>query len=304
MELRHLRYFVAVAKYLSFNRAAGDLYISQPALSRQIKNLEDELGVALFIRESNGLTLTQAGHYFLEQAEDILRRSNTAVQIIQARYSSANEALSIGYIPTILQSFLGEALHRFGVAYPQVAVHFQEMPPSQQVVALREGAIDAAFMGNSPSELEEEFEVQCVKRVPIAAMLPSKHRFAHQELIQLIELADENFIGISEETYPKRNVYIRSVCSSAGFTVNLHKFADSHASMIAMVAAGQGVSVLPIELQSLPHSNVVFIPLSPPCYARSTVVRRKEEPSQSLNNFLKILSENSSENSNEELEAS
>lgn len=293
MELRHLKYFVVVAENLSFNRAANRLYISQPALSRQIKNLEDELGTALFQRQTNGLKLTEAGQFFLEQAQDILQRSHAAVQTIQSRYSNTDAPLRIGYIPTILQSFLGEALHRFGHAYPQVPIRFQEMPPGEQVKALRASEIDVAFMGNPPDELEAEFVVQCVKQVPVTALLPDTHQLADQDSIDLAELAHEKFIGICEERYPGRNDRICSTCQDAGFTPKLCLFADSHASMITLVAAGQGVTVMPREAEALPHPKVVFMPLHRPIhYARSTAVWRKETPTQALDRFLKVLFQN------------
>jgi DNA-binding transcriptional LysR family regulator len=290
MELRHLKYFVVVAEDLSFNRAASRLYISQPALSRQIKNLEDELGVVLFLRHANGLSLTEAGHFFLEQAKDILQRSQAAVQTIQTRYSNIGEPLRIGYIPTILQSFLGETLHRFGQTYPQGSIRFQEMSPNEQVKALREGRIDIAFMGNPPDELDAEFNVQCMKQVPIAAVLPDTHQLAQQPSIDLADLATEKFIGMSEATFPGRNDRIQDICRCAGFTPNLRQFADSHASMIALVAVGQGVAVMPTEAAALPHPQVVFVPLHYPIYyARSTAMWRRETTSSSLNRFLKIL---------------
>ncbi len=292
MELRHLKYFVAVAEELNFSRAATKLYISQPALSRQIKSLEDELSVMLFLRSSDGLKLTEAGKVFLEQAKDILNRSNIAVQNLKAHYTDTNESLIIGYIPTILESFLGEALHKFGLTYPQISLRFQEMSPSEQVRALRDGAIDITFMGNPPDALEAEFAVKCVTKVVIDAVLPDTHPLAYQPSINLMELASEKFIGMSEETFPGRNDRIRGVCREAGFTPDLHLFADSHASMIALVAAGQGVAIMPTEAKALPHPKVVFMPLHHPIhYARSAAVWRKETPSQSLEKFLKILFE-------------
>ncbi|WP_413173025.1 LysR family transcriptional regulator [Anabaena azotica] len=293
MELRHLKYFVAVAEKLNFSRAATQLYISQPALSRQIKNLEDELSVILFIRESDGLKLTEAGKFLLEQAKDILNRSDNAIQSIKNNYKNLDEPLIIGYIPTILQSFLGEVLHCFGVTYPEIPVRFQEMSPSDQVKALRDKVIDIAFMGNPPDAIEAKFVVRCVKQVVIDAVLPDTHPLASCTSINLMEIASEKFIGMSEETFPGRNKRIRDTCDKAGFTPNLYLFADSHASMIALVAAGQGVAVMPREAKALPHPKVVFMPLHHPIsYARSTAVWRKETPSQSLENFLKILFEN------------
>lgn len=293
MELRHLKYFLTVAEELNFSRAATKLYISQPALSRQIKDLEDELKVLLFVRESKGLKLTEAGQVFLEHAKDILNRADIAVQTIKDNYSNTSAPLIVGYIPTILQSFLGKALQEFGMEYPQMMIKLQEMPPSKQVQALREGAIDIAFMGNPPDELEEEFMVKCIKQVPIMALLPDTHPLAHQSSIDLAQLASEKFIGISEELFPGRNERILDTCKCAGFIPKLNLFADSHASMITLVAAGQGVTVMPREAESLPHPNVLFMPLhSPIYYARSTAVWKKETAiKSSLEKFIQILCE-------------
>lgn len=291
MELRHLKYFVAVAEELNFSHAAMRLYISQPALSRQIKDLEKELSVVLFLRQSDGLKLTEAGTFFLERAKDILHRSHVSVQNIKTLYSNEDKPLVIGYIPTILQSFLGKTLQGFGLAYPQVTVRFQEMSPSDQVKALRDGKIDIAFMGNPPDDLEEEFMVKCIKKVPIVALLSNQHPLADQSSINLAELASEKFIGMSEETFPGRNDRIRDVCRCVGFLPDLNLFADSHASMIALVTAGQGVAIMPIEAEALPHPETVFVKLHNPLYyARSTAVWRKETPAKSLDKFLTILS--------------
>ncbi|MGL5509505.1 MAG: LysR family transcriptional regulator [Microcoleaceae cyanobacterium] len=291
MELRHLKYFVAVAEELNFSRAAVRLYISQPALSRQIKDLEKELSVMLFLRQSNGLKLTEAGQFFLEQAKDILHRSDISVQNIKNHYTNKDQSLVIGYIPTILQSFLSQILQSFGFAYPQIAVSFREMSPSDQVKALRDGKINIAFMGNPPDDLEAEFMVKCIKKVPIVAVLSNQHSLADQSSINLAELASEKFIGMSEETFPGRNDRIYDVCHCAGFIPNLNLFADSHASMIALVTAGQGVAIMPIEAEALPHPETVFIKLHHPLYyARSTAVWRKETPTKSLDKFLTILS--------------
>lgn len=291
MELRHLKYFVAVAEELNFSRAAVRLYISQPALSRQIKDLEKELSVMLFLRQSDGLKLTEAGQFFLEQAKDILHLSHVSIQNIKTHYTNEDKPLVIGYIPTILQSFLSQTLQRFGLAYPEVTVRFQEMSPSDQVKALRDGKINIAFMGNPPDDLEEEFMVKCIKKVPIVALLSNQHFLADQSSINLAELASEKFIGMSEETFPGRNDRIRDTCRCAGFIPNLNLFADSHASMIALVTTGQGIAIMPIEAEALPHPETIFVKLHHPLYyARSTAVWRKETPTKSLDKFLTILS--------------
>jgi DNA-binding transcriptional LysR family regulator len=296
MEFRQLKYFIIVSEEKSFSRAAIRLYLSQPALSRQIKSLEDELNVPLFSRHPDGLKLTEAGKFFLEQARDIVNRSHAATQLTRERFTENEKPLTIGYIPTILQTFLGEALNRFGQAYPRVTVHPRELHPNDQVKALRDGAIDIAFMGNPPDELEQEFIVRCVKCVPVVALVPETHELARRSSIDLRELETETFIGISEETFPGRNDRIRDTCDRAGFAPDLLPIADSHASMIALVAAGRGVAIMPIEAESLPHPRVRFVPLHRPLYfARSAAVWRKEIPAGSLEKFLTLLFERAEE---------
>ncbi|MBD1847864.1 LysR family transcriptional regulator [Cyanobacteria bacterium FACHB-63] len=289
MELRQLKYFVVVAEELNFSRAATRLCISQPALSRQVKNLEAEVGNLLFLRQTDGLKLTEAGSFFLEQAKEILQQSQTTVQALQAQYMNRDEPLKIGYIPTTLQSFLGETLNRFGRVHPQVPIRLQERTANDQVTALRQGTIDVAFIGNAPAELESEFIIRCVRYVPVNAILPETHPLADQDSIRLIDLAHERFIGVSEETFPKCNEYTRNVCRRAGFTVNIWMSADTLGSMIALVGAGQGVALIPSEAADLPHPQVVFKPLNPPFFARSTAMWRKEVPAKSLEKFLRVL---------------
>lgn len=289
MNLQQLKYFVMVAELLSFSRAAERLFISQPALSRQIKKLENDLGVTLLDRQSNELKLTDTGVFFLEQAKDILQQTQQMIENIKTHGRTEN-TLHIGYIPTTLQSFFGNALHQFGKSYPKVAIRLKEMPPSEQVKALREGLIDIAFMGHSPDELEKNFMVKCVKQVRIMAVLADGHALARRESIHLAELTNETFIGISEETFPGENTWIRDVCRHVGFTPKLELLADSHASMIALVMAGQGVAIMPEEAAVLPHLQAVFMTLNAPIYyAQSTAVWRKETLNQSLDNFLTIL---------------
>jgi DNA-binding transcriptional LysR family regulator len=279
-----------VAELLSFSRAAERLFISQPALSRQIKKLENDLGVTLLDRQPNELKLTDTGVFFLEQAKDILQQTQQMIKNIKTHARTEN-TLHIGYIPTTLQSFLGNALHQFGKSYPKVAIRLQEMPPSKQVKALREGLIDIAFMGHSPDELEKDFMVKFVKQVRIVAVLADGHALARRESIHLAELTNETFIGISEETFPGGNTWIRDVCRHVGFTPKLELLADSHASMIALVIAGQGVAIMPEEAAVLPHLQAVFMTLNAPIYyAQSTAVWRKGTLTQPLDNFLTILS--------------
>ena len=261
MELRHLRYFVTVAEELNFNRASARLRVSQPALSRQIKDLEEEIGVELFIRSSSGLRLTSAGETFLAHARDILRRSADSIKAMQVFGKPGIESITLGYIPTALPSFLTGALREFSNRYPKVAVHLRELAPQEQLDDLREGKIDVAFIGNPCPELSREFALTIVKRIPLSVALPDNHLLAKRRAAELNELSDEDFIGLVENRFPGRNDFICKTCQQAGFTPRITIHADSLSSMLALVAAGKGVALLPSEVENLPHTRCVFVRL-------------------------------------------
>lgn len=284
MELRHLRYFIAVAKELSFSRAADKLYISQPALSRQIKSLEDELGVELFIRQPAGLVLTEAGRFLLEQSKDILHRSDEVIQNIQVRFVKADQALVIGYFAVLMQDFLSDALSRLSSIYPSLNLTLKEMLPAEQIKALRNGEIDIAFSGSPPKAVEEEFEVATVKRLSISVVLPKTHSLAKQFSVNLADLATENFISVSEETFPGCSDKIRDICRQAGFTPKMSDFTDTPNSVTTLVAARQGIGLMAAESAVVRHPEVVLVPLHyPVVYSRSVAMWRKETPTNALN---------------------
>src|SRR6266700_337732 len=157
MELRHLRYFVTVAEELNVSRASARLRISQPAVSRQLRDLEEELRVELFRREKSGLKLTPAGETFLAHASDLLRRSGDAVKQMESFGKRAQEIVTVGYIAPVLASVLTPALRRFSQQHSDAEVALREMPPGEQPRALREGRIDLALIGNPCPEVEREF---------------------------------------------------------------------------------------------------------------------------------------------------
>src|SRR4029450_3480500 len=145
MELRHLRYFVTVAEELNISRASARLRISQPAVSRQLRALEEELRVALVIREKHGLKLTPAGQAFLAHARDLLRRSGDAVKQMAAFSKPIKETLTVGYISPVLSGILTPALRRFSQAHEETEVALRELTPGEQVKSLRAGRIDLAL---------------------------------------------------------------------------------------------------------------------------------------------------------------
>jgi DNA-binding transcriptional LysR family regulator len=287
MELRHLRYFVTVAEELNISRASARLRISQPAVSRQLRDLEEELRVALFLREKHGLKLTPAGQSFLAHARDLLRRSGDAVKQMAAFSEQAKETLTVGYIAPALSSILTPALRSFSQAHPQAEVALREMTPGEQVKALRAGRIDLALLGNPCPDLDREFTVTVLTRIPLQAVLPDNHLLALRKRIELSELEGEPFIGFAEETFPGRNDAICAGCQAAGFTPHFRHYVEDLTALPALVAAGKGVTLAPAEVSQLAHPQAVFVPLAPPVPSVvSAAAQRKDDTNPLLRELL------------------
>lgn len=277
MELRHLRYFVMAAEESNISRAAARLRLSQPAVSRQLRDLEQELGIDLFRREKSGLKLTAAGEAFLVHARDLLRRAGNAVGQMAAFRQPSKPKLAVGYIASALAGVLTPALRRFAVRNPEVEVFLRELAPTDQLMELREGRIDLAFIGAACPEVEQEFSVKVIRKVPLLAVLPDNHLFALRKRVALSELEGEPFIGFAEEKFPGRNAAIRHACQTAGFTPHFRHRVENQGALLALVAAGKGVTLAPAEMSLMPHPQAVMIPLRPPTpYIVSTAARRRQ----------------------------
>ncbi len=264
MELRHLRYFVAVAEEGNITRAAARLFITQPALSRQIKDLEKLLGVAVFARTASGMSLTPAGREFLPQARQITEQSAEAVLSMRRFIECRNSNIAIGYIAPALGSFLGAALQIFHQKHAQVEIKLFELSPGRQIEALRAGRLDIALIGHAAPEVGREFQLTTICRIALMAALNSAHRLAGRALLKVGELQNEEFIGLDETTFPGRNELVHAVCRQAGFTPRIAHQADGLSSLLALIGSGSGVGIVPDDVQQMPSSNVTFKPLRAP----------------------------------------
>jgi LysR family transcriptional regulator, benzoate and cis,cis-muconate-responsive activator of ben and cat genes len=286
MELRHLRYFVTVAEELNISRASARLRISQPAVSRQLRDLEEELGVVLIDRGSSKLKLTDAGEAFLAHARDLLRRSNDAASDMTRFRPKAKHKLTVGYIAPVLAT-LTPALRAFGQEHPDVELVLLELAPGDQVEALRAGHIDLALPGNPCAELAKEFEIVELEKIPFEAVLPGDHLLALRKRVALEELKDDSFIGFNESRFPGRNDMICHACQQAGFTPRLAHRVESLSALLAKVAAGDGVTLAPREVGQLPHPGAVLVPLKPPFPSvGSAAVFRKGEAKPAILDYL------------------
>lgn len=264
MELRHLRYFVMAAEEKNISRAAARLNISQPAVSRQIRDLEGELGIALFDRGSGGLSLTEAGQAALLHAQDLLRRAAGLEAAMAAFKRSPKRSLRVGFIPTALPGFLAAALRAFNQRREDVCTQIREMSPLEQEQALRRGEIDLALLGTPRPQLSEEFRSTVIAKTQMAIVLPDDHLLALRRSIDLAELEGERFVSLHERHFPGRPALIADLGERAGFTLGVGMKAEGLQELLGLVAGGAGVGVLPADVHQLPHPGVVFVNMRRP----------------------------------------
>ncbi len=261
MELRHLRYFVGVAEDGGFSRAATRLRVAQPALSRQIRQLEEEIGVALLERKSSGVRLTRAGEGFLAEARAILERSEAAIRAAQSGEPRPPSVLKVAYVWGLFHSTVPAWLGRFRRGHPDVAVHLLDLTATEQASALVEGTVDVGFIGFEEEAVSAGLSTRKVASCRFQVALPRPHPAARQRRIELSSLAGELFVVISEQTYPGAARWVREACSAAGFRPRILQSAERGHTILGLVAGGCGVALLPETLRALPHPGVVFRPL-------------------------------------------
>ncbi len=266
MELRHLRYFVAVAEELSFTRAARRLRVAQPALSRQIRQLEDEACVELLTRDPRNVRLTPAGAVFLSEAKMILERSAQALRAAREAGRENERPLNIGYVWGLFHSVVPDVVGRFRAQFPETPVNLFDLAATDQALALREGRLDAGFIGFAEEAESAGLAKKKVGTCEFMAVLPSGHKAVRSRRIQLADLAGEKFFAISADTFPGAARYVAEACARVGFRPKAVQAAERGHTLLALVAGHQGVALAPESLQAMPHPGVVFRPLvDPPC---------------------------------------
>jgi DNA-binding transcriptional LysR family regulator len=287
MELRHLRYFVAVADDLHFGRAANRLNTSQSSLSQQIRNLETELKVDLLRRVKRHVELTPAGARFLREARGILAAAERATGL--ARETAREEArkIVIGISPETDWAFLGRALRLFGEHAPSVDVLFQNLTPEAQIEALRAGRIDIGFVG-LPLEAEEVVS-EVTGRERLVAAVPAAHPMARRARIRLRDLSGEAYTLWPRHLSPGRYDQLLAIFREAGFgpPITMEGGLPSTQTVLGMVAAGLTVALVDPAIKQRATPGVVFRPIDDRgVFTESGVIYRREDPSPLLASFL------------------
>ena len=290
MELRHLRYLVAVAEELHFGRAAIRLHISQPPLSQQIRQLEEEVGVKLFERTKREVRLTEAGKRIVDEAHVVLGQVDHLMNVASRAGEGAIGHLSIA-APAGINNFMVEPLRVFGQRYPAVRVELQFMSTGQQIEALREGRIHAGFLILPPNDPGITFET--VAKAPIWIALPKRHPLTRQKNVRLAELADHQFVLFSRRSSPGLHDVITGMCRKAGFSLNVVHEVNNIIAAFTLVAAGLGLSFSAPTMQTL-WPDIAFRPIRDALpQMEYAVAHRKEASSPPLDSFLRVVRETS-----------
>jgi DNA-binding transcriptional LysR family regulator len=263
MELRHLRYFVAVAEEQNVTRAAARLHVSQPPLSRQIRDLEDELGVALFHHGAKAVRLTEAGQVFLNEARAVLQRADEAVQTAKAVASGQRGEIRVGYAPSLTVELLPRALRIFHEANPGVRVQLHDLSTQEMLRELRNGRLHAALLVQVPEKVMAGFVFEELRRYAVGVAMHPAHPLAHVRKIGLEQVANERLIAFTLADYPEYHAWIAGLFAPPNRSPQIAEEHDSATSLIAAVEAGRGVALVSERFDCLSGPRLRIRPLHP-----------------------------------------
>lgn len=264
VETRLLISFICVAEELHFGRAAQRLHIAQPALSRQISQLEERIEVLLFKRTQRKVALTPAGHCFLERAYQITADINRATKEVQQVGSGEAGKLSIGFIHSSTYGITPRILRHFHEQFPQVELELSEMTIADQVKALLEERIDVGIL--RPPISNHSIQTQILYNDPFIVAIPDSHTLKNQSSIKLSALTNESFILFSQSSSPLFYSKIIAMCEKSGFIPKVVQRATQIHTVIGLVSAKMGISIVPSVAKNLHIPNVKFLTIqdSPP----------------------------------------
>lgn len=290
MELRQLSYFIAVAERLSFSRAAESLHVAQPALSRAVQGLEDEIGIPLFVRGKPRIKLTGAGEAFLCDAQRLVGSSLMALETARRAARGEVGRLDLGYIAALSDGLIPRLLRRFRRNFPEVSLRMTQMRPARQVQALLTGEIHLGFIGLPVPDPTERLVFEPFRSDPMCVALPADHRLVKKATACLEHLANEPFIFLTRSGTPTFFDWLLQLCHKAGFYPRIVQEADSGQTVLELVAAGFGVALFSETAHHCWHEDVVFRRLAGdlPRFEHSVAWRRGEE-SPPLKAFLELL---------------
>jgi DNA-binding transcriptional LysR family regulator len=290
MELRHLRYFVAVAEELHFRRAAARLHVAQPAVSEQVRKLEQELGVQLFNRTPRNVTLTPGGVALLDEARHVLRHADVAQQAARTARDQATMRLRIGYLPDSLPAVVPRALRSVNTAAPRIQVQLETGPTLRLIEEVRALRLDAAVVAlPAPTN---GLRATLLDHQRVVAVLPASHRHARAPAIALDRLAPERLVLLPRDANPAFNNAVGAICHAAGISPMLVELdAPRVEDALLAVSAGAGVALLPESVtERYASPGIRFVPLETegPAF-QNAVLTHRDADSMATAAFLRAL---------------
>lgn len=262
MELRHLRYFRAVAEELHFGRAAERLLIAQPPLSQQIRQLERELGVTLLTRSTRSVELTPAGRAYLHRTVQILDAVDDAAEQARRIADGTEGRLTIGCVGSATYSLLPQLVRALGEVLPGADIRVRgEMLAPAQLQALLAGTIDLALL--RPPVLERGVATETVRQDRLLAALPADHRLANRKSLTVADLRDEDFVAHAGGGQSVMGSVLTAACADAGFVPRVRHQVGETSTLVTLVAAGLGVAIVPAPTAALDIAGVSYRPLQP-----------------------------------------
>lgn len=289
MELRHLRYFIAVAEELHFSRAAERLHIAQPPLSQQIRHLEQELGVELFQRKTKRqVQLTEAGRVFLAESYLALAQIENAIRAAQRAARGETGQLVVGFVSSATYHALPWLLRNFRERFPQVEIVLRELNTQKQVQALNEQRISVGFV--HPPIDDDGLTLECIQQESLVVALAETHPLATQLQISIQDLADEPFVLFPRHLGAGLYDRIVSFCQQANFSPKVTQEANQMQTIISLISAGMGVTLVPASLQNLMRTGIVYRTLQEPTpKVETAVVWRRDDTSPVVHGFLNVI---------------
>jgi DNA-binding transcriptional LysR family regulator len=261
MELRHLRYFLAVGEVLSFTKAAVRLRVAQPALSRQVQDLEDEIGVDLFRRSPRGVTLTAEGKLFLEEARKLLKHVDESMEKTRALARGEYGELQIGYSSVPTAEILPLSLEAFRNAVPRVKLVLHDLTSDELITGLRDGVLELAVMVQPSGEQTAGIEFETLRSYSWWVALTAAHPFARLKSVPLEKVAAEPLVGLRRGNFSEYHRAIERIFSRISAKPRIALECDSASSLIMEVEAGRGIVVSTINLKLMGGERLLYRPL-------------------------------------------
>jgi DNA-binding transcriptional LysR family regulator len=290
MELRHLKYFVAVAEELHFTRAADRLHIAQPPLSQQIKQLEEELGTRLFERSKRQVELTTAGRAVLDEARRAIGQVERVVMAARRAQRGEVGELSVGVSSSAPYTTLPAILRTFRARYPAVRLTLYERSTEDQIAMLRTGTIDAGFV-RAPSPADTVgLEIRPILREPLVVALPQGHQFGRRKQVAVSALKGAPFVLSPRHAAPTLYDQIVGLCRREGFEPQVAQEATQMQTIVSLVSAGLGVAIVPASIQKLHRARVLYRALQPnDVMTEMALIHDPANPSRVLDAFVELV---------------